>query len=119
MSLDRDIKLLKRPDYPVIQYNNYCKDLIFIEDNKVTVEVNQKFARKFISNFTIAPNCWKDFPTIQSKDEEIELIGTRTFYPYSRDVCGGDDHRIFVFKANQKGNFKIKFSNCTMEVKVI
>ena len=119
MSLDRDINLLKRPDYPVIQYNNYCKVLIFIEDNKVTVEVNQKFARKFISNFTIAPNCWKDFPTIQSKDEEIELIETRTFYPYSRDVCGGDDHRIFVFKANQKGNFKIKFSDCTMEVKVI
>ena len=107
MSLDRDINLLKRPDYPVMQYTNYCKDLIFIEDNKVTVEVNQKFARKFISNFTIAPKCWKDFPTIQSKDEEIELIETRTFYPYSRDVCGGCDHRIFVFKTNHSYHIHI------------
>jgi len=103
---------------PVEEYENFCKDLIFIEDNKVTIKVNQKFAAEFCRNYTISPEFWSDFPKVESKDESIELIDTRTFYPYSLGTCGGDDHRIFVFKANKKGKFKIKFDTHTVKVKV-
>ena len=60
----------------------------------------------------------KSYPKVESKSEEIELIDTRTFYPYPISTCGGDNHRIFVFKANKKGKFKIKFSTHTVKVKV-
>ena len=103
---------------PVKQYEKYCKDLIFIEDDKVTVKVNQKFAEVFLRNYTIPPEYWEDFPTLEWKNEEIELIETRTFYPYSIGACGGYNHKVFVFKANSTGNFKIKFSDHPVEVKV-
>ena len=104
---------------PVKQYKNFCKDLIFIKDNKVTVKVNQKFAEEACRNFTIHPKYWSDYPTVKSKNDEIELIDTQTFYPYPSGTCGGSNHRIFVFKAIKKGKFKIKFSTHTVKVKVI
>ena len=104
---------------PVKEYKNFCKDLIFIKDNKVTVKVNQKFAEEACRNFTIHPKYWSDYPTVKSKNDEIELIDTQTFYPYPSGTCGGSNHRIFVFKANKKGKFKIKFSTHTVKVKVI
>ena len=104
---------------PVEEYENFCKDLIFIKDNKVTVKVNQKFAEEACRNFTIHPKYWSDYPTVKSKNDEIELIETQTFYPYPSGTCGGSNHRIFVFKANKKGKFKIKFSTHTVKVKVI
>ena len=101
------------------EYYKFCKKLIFIEDNKVTVKVSQKFAAKFLRNYIINLSLRKNFPTIESKDDAIELIDTKTFYPYSSDEFGGSHHRIFVFKANEKGNFQIKFNTDTVEVKVI
>ena len=44
----------------VREYKDFCKDLIFIEKNKITVRVNQKFAREFIINFTIFSNIGKN-----------------------------------------------------------
>ena len=55
----------------VREYKDFCKDLIFIEKNKITVRVNQKFAREFIINFTIFSNIGKEFPTLDSKDDSI------------------------------------------------
>ena len=47
----------------------------------------------------------------------MELIKTRKFYPYPPDTCGGSEHKIFVFRANKKGKFKIKFSTHIVKVK--
>ena len=44
----------------VREYKDFCKDLIFIEKNKITVRVNQKFAREFRINFTIFSNIGKN-----------------------------------------------------------
>jgi len=117
--LKREEQMLEELLDPVKEYKNFCKDLIFIKDNKVTVKVNQKFAEEACRNFTIHPKYWSDYPTVKSKNDEIELIETQTFYPYPSGTCGGSNHRIFVFKANKKGKFKIKFSTHTVKVKVI
>ena len=101
------------------EYENFRKDLIFIKDNKVTVKVNQKFGAEFSRNFTIAPQYQSNFPKIKSKDYKIELIDTKTFYPYSLGTCGGNHYRIFVFKANKIGNYNIKFDTHTVKVEVI
>ena len=100
------------------EYKDFCKDLIFIEKNKITVRVNQKFAREFRINFTIFSNIGKEFPTLDSKDDSIELIETKTCYPHYEGTTGGATHKIFVFKATKKGKFKIKFSDHTIEVRV-
>ena len=102
----------------VREYKDFCKDLIFIEKNKITVRVNQKFAREFIINFTIFSNIGKEFPTLDSKDDSIELIETKTCHPHYEDTTGGATHKIFVFKATKKGKFKIKFSDHTIKVRV-
>ena len=102
----------------VREYKDFCKDLIFIEKNKITVRVNQKFAREFIINFTIFSNIGKEFPTLDSKDDSIELIETKTCHPHYEDTIGGATHKIFVFKATKKGKFKIKFSDHTIKVRV-
>ena len=116
--LKREEQMLEELLDPVKECKNFCKDLIFIKDNKVTVKVNQKFAEEACRNFTIHPKYWSDYPTVKSKNDEIELIDTQTFYPYPSGTCGGSNHRIFVFKANKKGKFKIKFSTHTVKVKV-
>ena len=102
----------------VREYKDFCKDLIFIEKNKITVRVNQKFAREFRINFTIFSNIGKEFPTLDSKDDSIELIETKTCYPHYEGTTGGATHKIFVFKATKKGKFKIKFSDHTIKVRV-
>jgi len=102
----------------VREYKDFCKDLIFIEKNKITVRVNQKFAREFIINFTIFSNIGKEFPTLDSKDDSLELIETKTCYPHYEGTTGGATHKIFVFKATKKGKFKIKFSDHTIKVRV-
>jgi len=102
----------------VREYKDFCKDLIFIEKNKITVRVNQKFAREFIINFTIFSNIGKEFPTLDSKDDSIELIETKTCHPHYEGTTGGATHKIFVFKATKKGKFKIKFSDHTIKVRV-
>ena len=80
--------------------------------------MNQKFAREFIINFTIFSNIGKEFPTLDSKDDSIELIETKTCYPHYEGTTGGATHKIFVFKAIKKGKFKIKFSDHTIKVRV-
>ena len=102
----------------VREYKDFCKDLIFIEKNKITVRVNQKFAREFRINFTIFSNIGKEFPTLDSKDDSIELIETKTCNPHYEGTTGGATHKIFVFKATKKGKFKIKFSDHTIKVRV-
>ena len=102
------------------EYYNYCKDLSFIDkDNKITVKVNQKFAEKCSSNYTVPPQFWKDIPSVQSKSEGIEYIETRSFYPHPNYLMGGDSVTLIVFKATKKGKFKINFPNYTVDVNVI
>ena len=114
------------PDYsnPIFspnewEYYNFCKDLSFIHDNQVTVKVNQKFAEKFSNNYTVPPQFWKDIPSVQSKNEGIEYIDTRTFYPHPIGLMGGESVILMVFKATKKGKFKINFQNYTVDVNVI
>ena len=101
------------------KYYNFCKDLSFIHENQITVKVNQKFAEKFYNNYTVPPQFWKDIPSVQSKNEEIEYIDTRTFYPHPSYMMGGDSVTLMVFKATKKGKFKINFPNYTVDVNVI
>ena len=103
MSSHLKIKKKNRdPDYPVKVYNKFCKGLIFIEVTEITVKVNQKFAKKYSANYTINPKYWTDIPTLVSNDKEIKFIEEKSFYPYSRGTCGGDDVTIYVFKATKK-----------------
>ena len=101
------------------EYYNFCRDLSFIYHNQITVKVNQKFAERFENNYTVHPQFQKDIPSIQSKDEGIELIETRSFYPHPRGMMGGDTVTLVVFKATKKGKFKIKYPKYTVEVNVI
>ena len=78
----------------------------------------KNFAREFRINFTIFSNIGKEFPTLDSKDDSIELIETKTCHPHYEDTIGGATHKIFVFKATKKGKFKIKFSDHTIKVRV-
>ena len=80
--------------------------------------MNQKFAREFRINFTIFSNIGKEFPTLDSKDDSIELIETKTCHPHYEDTTGGATHKIFFFKATKKGKYKIKFSDHTIKVRV-
>ena len=61
------------------EYYNFCKDISFIENNQITVKVNQKFAEKYSNNYTVPPQFWKEIPSVQSKNYGIEYIETRTF----------------------------------------
>ena len=101
------------------EYYNFCKDISFIENNQITVKVNQKFAEKYSNNYTVPPQFWKEIPSVQSKNEGIEYIETRTFYPHPKGLMGGDSVILKVFKATKKGKFKINFPNYTVDVNVI
>jgi len=101
------------------EYYNFCKDISFIENNQITVKVNQKFAEKYSNNYTVPPQFWKEIPSVQSKNEGIEYIETRTFYPHPYGLMGGDSVILKVFKATKKGKFKINFPNYTVDVNVI
>ena len=49
--------------------------------------------------------------------EELDnFIEEKSFYPYSRGTCGGDDVTIYVFKATKKWTFQIKFDTETIKV---
>ena len=121
---------MKPPDYSSLiaqallsqeerEYYNFCRDLSFIYHNQITVKVNQKFAERFENNYTINPQFWKDIPSIQSKDEGIELIETRLFYPHPRGMMVGDTVTPAAPKATKKGKFKIKHQKHTAEANVI
>ena len=101
----------------LIEYQNFWKEHLFIKENKITVKVDQKFAVEFETNFTIPPDCRDPIPKYESKDDAIELIGTKVFYPHKDGIDGGDSYKVYIFKATEKGKFKIKFSDYTIDVK--
>lgn len=105
-------------DRQVREYNRFCKKLKFIEGNEINVKVNQKFASRFSANFTLPPEYQGKIPQIKSKDEEILLVEERSFYPYPDGWCGGRTFCIYVFKATKKGNYKIKYDTCEINVTV-
>ena len=100
-------------------YDEYCKDLIFIEGKEITVKKKQKFAKKFSNNYTIPPEFWSEGPNLKSTEKEIKLIEKQSFYPYPGGYCGGDTVTIYVFQAMKKGEYKINFSSSTIKVTVI
>ena len=103
----------------VREYEEYCKELIFIEDKDITVKKKQKFAKKFSNNYTIPPEFWSEGPKLKSTEKEIKLIEKESFYPYPSGYCGGDTVTIYVFQAMKKGEYKINFSSSTINVTVI
>ena len=61
--IKRNKEMMNDVKHPEKEYENFCKELIFIKDNKVTVKVNQKFAEEARRNYTITPEYWRDYPT--------------------------------------------------------
>ena len=103
----------------VIEYENFCKELKFVEGNEITVKVKEHFGLKSSINNSI----YSDFPIVSKKwkilDKEIEHVKYESFYPHPYDECGGDTVNIDVFKANKKGNFKIEYGSDIIKVIVI
>ena len=103
----------------VKEYNKYCKKLKFIEGNEITVKVNQKFASRSSANFTVPPEYWESFAKNEIMSKEIQLVETKTFYPYPSGHCGGSDVQINVYKATKKGKFTLKIDDENINVIVI
>ena len=100
-------------------YDEYCKDLIFIEGKEITVKKKQKFAKKFSNNYSIPTEFQDDGPFLKSTDKEIKLIESRSFYPHESGFCGGDTKTIYVFQGIKKGQYKINFSSLEINVTII
>ena len=113
-----DEEFIKNPDNEeIIKYYDFCKGLIFVEGKSITVNVDQKFAVEYLANYTI-PRPRKNTPSYKSKDDAIELVENKSFYPYKFGIRGGDTHHIYVFKATKKGKFKINFTTYKISVTV-
>ena len=99
----------------IINISSYWNDNFY--SSIIYLKVDQKFAVEFETNFTIPPDCRDPIPKYESKDDAIELIGTKVFYPHKDGIDGGDSYKVYIFKATEKGKFKIKFSDYTIDVK--
>ena len=94
-----DEEFIKNPDNEnIIEYYNFCKGLIFVDGKSIKVNVDQKFAVEYLANHTI-PKQRKNTPSYKSKDEAIELVENKTFYPHEKFYKGGNSNHIYVFKA--------------------
>lgn len=100
-------------------YEEFCKDLIFIEGKEITVKKKQKFAKKFSNNYSIPTEFQDNGPFLKSTDKEIKLIESRSFYPHESGFCGGDTKTIYVFQGIKKGQYKINFSSLEINVTII
>ena len=111
-----DEEFIKNPDNEnIIEYYNFCKGLIFVDGKSIKVNVDQKFAVEYLANHTI-PKQRKNTPSYKSKDEAIELVENKTFYPHEMSYKGGNSNHIYVFKATKKGKFKINFTTYKITV---
>ena len=107
------------PDREAKEYEDFCKQYIFIENNDITVKVNEMFAKEFSINNNVEPIFQQKKQSIESIDEEIEFVERRNFYSYSIENFEDTTHIIYVFKAIEKGKFKINFSSEIINVNVI
>ena len=107
------------PDREAKEYEDFCKQFIFIENNDITVKVNEMFAKEFSINNNVEPIFQQKKQTIESIDKEIEFVERRNFYSYSIENFEDTTHIIYVFKAIEKGKFKINFSSEIINVNVI
>ena len=98
-------------------YDNYHKNLTFIEGNTINVKVKQKFAYQTCNNYTIPPEYWSKEPEPDQLPKEIEKVESKSLYPYEEGTCGGDTYTIYVYRATKKGTYKARI--CSKEINVI
>ena len=106
-------------DWELKEYEKFIKKLKLVENDEITVKVNQKFGAEFSANYTIAPEFQEDMPSFEKAEEGIKFIESRSFYPHPDGWTGGDTVVVNIFKATKKGNFKIKFGSHEIKVIVI
>ena len=89
-------------------YKRFCSLYKFCHDG-FTIKEGETFAYKVYANFTI-PDYEEEEKKTKLDYKGVELINEKSFYPYPRGYCGGDDVIIYVFKAIEPGDGYI--SNC-------
>ena len=100
-------------------YEEFCKDLIFIEGKEITVKKKQRFAMESTSNYSIPTEFQDNGPFLKSTDKEIKFIESKDFNLYPDDICGGDTKTIYVFQGIKEGQYKINFSSFEINVTII
>ena len=96
------------------EYEEFKSKYRFVTGNEIRVDTYEVFAVESNYNHTIPQD--EDRKKLIEVQPPLEIVMRRSFYPYDKDICGGDTYYIFVLRGTVPGNYTFLVEGVTKKV---